>query len=47
MFNRTSSQASAARAEIIQDLLMIFSFGFWALVLGLAPVLAIGLLTGS
>lgn len=47
MFNRTSSQGTVARAEIIQDLLMISSFGFWALVLGLAPVLAIGLLTGS
>jgi len=47
MFNRTSSQGTAARVEIIQDLLMISSFGFWALVLGLAPVLAIGLLTGS
>lgn len=47
MFNRTSSRETAARAEIIQDLLMVFSFGFWALVLGLAPVLAIGMLTGS
>jgi hypothetical protein len=47
MFKRTSSQANAARAEIIQDLLMVSSFGFWALVLGLAPVLAIGMLTGS
>ncbi|MGH6778262.1 MAG: hypothetical protein ACRECL_09675 [Bradyrhizobium sp.] len=47
MFNRTSSQGNAARAEIIQDLLMVSSFGFWALVLGLAPVLAIGMLTAS
>ncbi|MGH6680665.1 MAG: hypothetical protein ACREDL_17465 [Bradyrhizobium sp.] len=47
MFKRPSAQGRAARAEIIQDLLMVFSFGFWALVLGLAPVLAIGMLTGS
>jgi hypothetical protein len=47
MFNRASSKGNVAHAEIIQDLLMVFSFGFWSLVLGLAPVLAIGLLRGS
>ena len=29
-----------ARAEKLQDVLMLSSFGFWALLLGLAPVLA-------
>jgi hypothetical protein len=46
-FMTTSSKRNAARAEIIRDVLMVSSFGFWALVLGLAPVLAIGMLTAS
>jgi hypothetical protein len=28
-----------ARAEKLQDALMLSSFGFWALLLGLAPIL--------
>ena len=28
-----------ARAEKLQDVLMLSSFGFWALLLGLAPIL--------
>jgi hypothetical protein len=30
-----------------QDLLLVSSFGLWAVVLGLAPVLAFHFLTGS
>jgi hypothetical protein len=30
----------SARAETVQDLLMVSSFGFWAVLLGLVPVLA-------
>jgi hypothetical protein len=35
------------RAERVQDLLLVSSFGFWAMLLGLMPVLAFRLLTGS
>jgi len=28
-----------ARAEKLQDVLMLSSFGFWAVLLGLAPIL--------
>ena len=33
--------------ERMQDLLLLSSFGLWAAVLGLSPVLAFRLLTGS
>jgi hypothetical protein len=32
------------RARRIQDVLLVSSFGFWAAILGLSPVLAYGLL---
>ncbi|HEY4986345.1 MAG TPA: hypothetical protein VII39_06970 [Bradyrhizobium sp.] len=32
---------NSARAEGVRDLLMISSFGFWAVLLGLMPVLAL------
>jgi hypothetical protein len=35
------------RSERINDLLVVSSFGLWALLLGLAPVLAIHLLMRS
>jgi len=35
------------RAERIQDLLLVSSFGLWAVLLGLSPVLAIRFLMGS
>ena len=35
------------RAEAIQDVLLVSSFGLWAVVLGLLPVLAFGRLMGS
>ncbi len=34
-------------AERRQDLLLVFSFAFWAILLGLAPVLAVHLMPGS
>jgi hypothetical protein len=37
---RSASKANVARAESVQDLLLISSFGFWAVLLGLVPVLA-------
>jgi hypothetical protein len=33
--------------ERMQDLLLVSSFGLWAVVLGLSPVLALRLLMGS
>jgi hypothetical protein len=47
MINRTSALARAARMETARDLLIVSIFGFWALLLGLAPVLAINLLGGQ
>jgi hypothetical protein len=35
------------RAQRIQDFLLVSSFGLWAAVLGLSPVLAIHLLMAS
>jgi hypothetical protein len=37
----------SGRAETMQDLLLVSSFGLWAVLLGLAPVLAWRLLMGS
>jgi hypothetical protein len=39
--------ANSAWAEKKQDLLLVSSFGLWAVVLGLSPVLALRLLIGS
>jgi hypothetical protein len=36
----TNQAKNSARSEKLQDLLMLSSFGFWAVLLGLAPVLA-------
>lgn len=42
-----STQAvNYARAEKLQDLAMLSSFGFWTLLLGLGPVLAYHSLMG-
>jgi hypothetical protein len=44
---RSAGNANSARAENVQDLLLISSFGFWAVLLGLLPVLAwYGLIDG-
>jgi hypothetical protein len=44
---RYAGRPNAARAESMQDLLMISSFGFWALLLGMLPVLALHGLGGG
>ena len=38
---------NSQRAERMQDLLLVSSFGLWAALLGLSPVLAFRLLMGS
>ena len=38
---------NSQRAERMQDLLLVSSFGLWAALLGLSPVLAFRLLVGS
>jgi hypothetical protein len=38
---------TSRRAQRMQDLFLVSSFGLWAVLLGLAPVLALRLLTGS
>jgi hypothetical protein len=38
---------NSERAERMQDLLLVSSFGLWAALLGLSPVLAFRLLLGS
>jgi len=37
----------SGRAKKMQDFLLVSSFGLWAALLGLSPVLAIHLLLGS
>ena len=37
----------SGRTEKMQDFLLVSSFGLWAALLGLSPVLAIHLLLGS
>ena len=37
----------SGRSERMQDFLMVSSFGLWAVLLGLSPVLAFHLLLGS
>ena len=36
----TTQANNSARAEKLRDLLMVSSFGFWAMLLGFAPVVA-------
>jgi len=38
---------TSERSQGVQDLLLVSSFGLWATLLGLAPVLAFRLLMGS
>jgi len=45
--NPNSRYPNSKWAERKQDLLLVSSFGFWAAVLGLSPVLALRLLIGS
>ncbi len=44
---RNAGQLAAARAEGVQDLLLVSSFGLWAMLLGLAPVLALRFVIGK
>lgn len=44
---RDAGNPASARAEAVQDLLLVASFGLWAMLLGVAPVLALHLVTGS
>lgn len=44
---QTSQSPNSERAERMQDLLLVSSFGLWAALLGLLPVLAFRLLMGS
>ena len=39
--------AIAVQRQTMQDLLIVSSFGLWAVLLGLSPVLAFHLLMGS
>jgi hypothetical protein len=45
--NHTAGISSYGRKETARDVLIVSSFGFWALLLGLAPVLAFHSLLGS
>jgi hypothetical protein len=47
MNSHTPALARAARIEIARDLLMVATFGFWAFLLGLAPVIAIHMFGGG
>jgi len=44
---RNSGHQAFARAEAVQDLLLVSSFGLWAMLIGLAPVLAWHLVMGA
>jgi hypothetical protein len=39
--------ASSAHAVTMQDILLVSSFGFWAVLLGLCPILALHSLAGN
>jgi len=41
------SHPNSERSQGVQDLLLVSSFGLWAVLLGLMPVLAFRLLMGS
>ena len=50
MTTRTGQDArspNSGRSEGMQDVLLVSSFGLWAALLGLAPVLAFRLLMGG
>jgi hypothetical protein len=44
---RYTSHPVSERAQRVQDFLLVSTFGLWAAVLGLSPVLAFHLLMGS
>ncbi|WP_407176773.1 hypothetical protein [Bradyrhizobium sp. STM 3562] len=47
MSTDTFSRKFIARQETVRDLVVVATFGFWALLLGLAPVLALTTLLRS
>ena len=44
---RNAGKVAAARSEGVQDLLLVSSFGLWAMLLGLVPVVVCRLLIGT
>jgi hypothetical protein len=44
---RDTVHLASARAEAVQDLLLVSSFCLWAILLGVAPAVALRLMTGS
>jgi hypothetical protein len=44
---QNASYPISERSQGVQDLLLVSSFGLWAVLLGLMPVLALRLLMGS
>ena len=44
---RENVRTNFARSEMMQDILLISSFGFWAVLLGFFPVMAFHTLTGG
>ena len=45
--NQNARYPTSERSEAVQDLLLVSSFGLWAVLFGLVPVLAFRLLMGS
>jgi hypothetical protein len=45
--SRNAACPNSERSQGMQDLLLVSSFGLWAALLGLAPVLTFRLLMGS
>jgi hypothetical protein len=46
-FIQNAGDPNSARSQGMQDVLLVSSFGLWAVLLGLMPVLAFRLLMGS
>ena len=44
---RKAGKLDSVYGEAVQDLLLVSSFGLWATLLGLAPLLAFRMLMGS
>ena len=44
---QTAGYPTSARTELMQDFLLVSSFGLWAVLLGLTPVMAFHMLMGS
>lgn len=44
---QNAGHPTCTRSQRMQDLLIVSSFGLWAVILGLVPALAFRLVTGS